>query len=177
MRRSRIRLAYIALVILAVLGGYLGTDFLRSSDSPSPDTEQKLVYFQLPTSRGGQWSSSPVPAKVVLVNFWATWCLPCRSEIPLLIAAQTQHNLGLQVVGIAIDDEAPVRRFEDEVGMNYISLVSRIGGTELMRRYGNPGHLPLTLVFSPEGILLHRKTGEISATDLDHWLGSHFLKQ
>ncbi|MED5407449.1 MAG: hypothetical protein VYD25_06865 [Pseudomonadota bacterium] len=73
MRRSRIRLAYIALVILAVLGGYLGTDFLRSSDSLSPDTEQKLVYFQLPTSREGQWSSSPVPAKVVLVNFWATW--------------------------------------------------------------------------------------------------------
>ena len=47
------RLAYIALVILAILGGYLGSDFLRSSDSPRPETEQKLVYFQLPTSRGG----------------------------------------------------------------------------------------------------------------------------
>ena len=176
MRRSGFIPAYMALVILVILGGYLCAEFLLSSDSPSPNSEQHLVHFELPTSRGGLWTSNPVPAKVVLINFWATWCLPCRTEIPLLIAAQVRHGTALQVVGVAIDDEAPVRRFEDETGMNYTSLVSRVGGTELMRRYDNPGQLPFTLVFSPEGTLRHQKTGEISPSDLNLWLADLALK-
>ena len=176
MRRSEFRPVYFALLILVILGGYFGAKILTSTDSPSPASEQNLAQFELPTSRGGLWTSNPVPEKVVVINFWATWCLPCRSEIPLLIAAQVRHGTALQVVGVAIDDQAPVRRFEDETGMNYISLVSRVGGTELMRRYGNTGQLPFTLVFSPDGTLRHQKTGEISPSDLNRWLAGLALK-
>jgi thiol-disulfide isomerase/thioredoxin len=107
---------------------------------------------------------------VVLINFWATWCAPCRTEIPLLIAMQARHAHEIQVVGIAVDDAESVRRFEDEVGLNYVSLIGLTEGPELMQRYGSAGQLPFTLVFDRTGVLRHRKTGELQAAELSDWL-------
>ncbi|GIT54832.1 MAG: hypothetical protein Ct9H300mP16_19920 [Pseudomonadota bacterium] len=81
---------------------YLGAKFLPSLIPLPRESEQHLVHFKLPTSRGGLWTSNPVPAKVVLINFWAPLVPPCRTEIPLLIAAQVRHGTALQVVGVEI---------------------------------------------------------------------------
>ena len=71
----------------------------------------------------GQWKG-----KVVIVNFWATWCVPCREEMPEFVKAQREFGgRGLQFVGIAVDDPAKVREFATELGLNYPALIGGYG--------------------------------------------------
>ena len=76
----------------------------------------------------------------------------------------------LAIVGIAVDELEPGIRFEDEVGINYVSLVSKNEALTLMARYGNSGQLPFTLVFDRAGRLRYTKTGEIRNQDIASWL-------
>ena len=87
---------------------------------------------------------------------------------------QARYGQKIQVVGIAVDDAEAVRRFEDEVGLNYVSLIGPTAGPELMQRYGSAGQLPFTLVFDRTGVLRYRKTGELQTTELVDWL-AHLL--
>ena len=137
------------------------------NEIPAPD-------FTLQTPHGNYVSLSNFKGKAVLLNFWATWCAPCRTEIPVLIAMQARYGQKIQVVGIAVDDAESVRRFEDEVGLNYVSLIGPTAGPELMQRYGSAGQLPFTLVFDRTGVLRYRKTGELQTTELADWL-AHLL--
>ena len=76
--------------------------------------------------------------KVILVNFWATWCPPCLREIPLLIELQETYSAqGFQVIGIAIDDVDAVNDFADDMGINYPVLPGETEAIDLARQYGN----------------------------------------
>ena len=81
-----------------------------------------------------------------------------------------RDNPSLVIIGIAIDQREPVRRFEDEVGLNYLSLIGETQGIELMQRYGASNALPLTLVFDRAGTLRHRILGSIQPTELERAL-------
>ena len=102
--------------------------------------------------------------KLVFLNFWATWCPPCLKEIPAFIELQeTYDNQGFQIVGIAIDDEAAVRKYAEEVGMNYPSLVVEDEGIMLAKRYGNGiGALPYTVIINRDGEISYTIRGELS---------------
>ena len=102
--------------------------------------------------------------KVVLLNFWATWCPPCKKEIPHFIELQRDYgDQGLQIVGIAIDEEDKVREFAEEVGMNYPSLIAQGDGVGLASRYGNgAGLLPYTVIIDRDGEISYTITGELS---------------
>ena len=162
------------LTLVVVAGGYWASQLRSRSYSDVNAGANTIISFDLPTSMGEKWSTQLIHDKVVLINFWATWCAPCRTEIPLLIAMQASHAHEIQVVGIAVDDAESVRRFEDEVGLNYVSLIGLIEGPELMRRYGSAGQLPLTLVFDRTGALRYRKTGQLKGDELSGWL-KHLL--
>jgi thiol-disulfide isomerase/thioredoxin len=140
----------------------------RSTTSPTPPLD--WIDFELPTSHGSTWSSTAIDNQVVILNFWAPWCLPCRTEVPYLIEFHTLYNPSLVIIGIAIDRRQPVRRFEDEVGLNYLSLIGETKGIELMQRYGASGALPLTLIFDRAGQLRHRILGPIQPTELERSL-------
>jgi thiol-disulfide isomerase/thioredoxin len=160
-------------IILGTLVAFIlgGSVFLikptedRRTTTPTPPLQ--WIDFELPTSRGSTWSSAAIENQVVILNFWAPWCLPCRTEIPYLIDIQMRGNPSLVIIGIAVDQREPVRRFEDEVGLNYLSLIGDIQGIELMQRYGAPGALPLTLVFDRAGELRHRILGPIRPIELE----------
>ena len=154
--------------VLALAIGLFASHWLGNR-SPTPLNAQ-LVAFSLPRSDGQIFSSEQLANRVVLINFWATWCAPCRTEIPLLIGAHTLHAPVLAVVGIAVDDIEAVRRFENEMGLDYTSLIAKTEGLALMARYGSPGNLPFTLLFDSKGRLQRQKTGELTANDLDRWL-------
>ena len=83
---------------------------------------------------------------------------------------QARHTREFRVVGIAVDDAESVRRFEDERGLNYVSLIGLTEGPKLMRQYGSSGQLPFTLVFDRTGVLRYSKTGELQADELSSWL-------
>lgn len=150
--------------------GFFTAGVLVSQPEPAPDALNTLTPFSLPTSSGESFSSDQLAGQNILINFWATWCAPCRREIPLLMATQALHRESLAIVGIAVDELESVLRFEDEVGMNYVSLVGRNEALSLMSRYGNSGQLPFTLVFDRAGRLRFTKAGELHSKDIELWL-------
>lgn len=105
----------------------------------------------------------------LVCNFWATWCAPCREEIPLLNAAQHKYgDKGIQFVGIAIDNAANVSEFGKSVKIAYPVLLAGSAAIELMRSLGNAsGGLPFTVLLDRRGRLVGRKLGAFSAADLD----------
>jgi thiol-disulfide isomerase/thioredoxin len=111
--------------------------------------------------------------RILICNFWATWCAPCREEIPLLMSAREKYaSIGLEIVGIAIDNVAKVREFTSSFNISYPVLLAEADGLDLMRRLGNTtGGLPYTVVADRQGNVLHRKLGAFHPGDLDAILG------
>ena len=158
----------IGLFSLAALGagGYLGiTQFSQKTESQAshlwqlelPDIDKKL-------RNGKEWDG-----KVVIVNHWATWCAPCREEIPMLIEFnQAMLPQGAQVIGVAHDLIDASRIFGDEIGIDYPSLVAIVGGRELLAAHGNvnSGALPYTAIFNRKGELVDAKLGKVSYREL-----------
>ena len=159
-----------ALVAFILGGGVFLIQPIDDQRTAAPTPPLRWIDFELPTSHGSNWSSAAIENQVVILNFWAPWCLPCRTEIPYLIEIQMRDNPSLVIIGIAIDQRDPVRRFEDEVGLNYLSLIGDTQGIELMQRYGTSGELPLTLVFDRAGVLRYRYLGLIRPIEFEHSL-------
>jgi len=104
--------------------------------------------------------------KVVLLNFWATWCGPCLIEIPTFTAWQnTYRTAGLQVVGISMDDDAaPVKRLYQKDRLNYPVAM---GDAELGELFGGVLGLPLTYLIDPDGHIVGRYQGEPDLKQLE----------
>jgi len=111
--------------------------------------------------------------KVVVVNFWATWCAPCLEEIPLLMAARKSHaGKGMDVVGIAIDQAAKTLEFATKLSIDYTLLLAGAEGLDLMRSLGNrSGGLPFTVFVDRAGSLVRKKLGVLRQPELDAILG------
>ncbi|MDD5029703.1 MAG: TlpA disulfide reductase family protein [Rhodoferax sp.] len=109
--------------------------------------------------------------KPLLVNFWATWCPPCVEELPLLNAFYRQHAAnGWQIIGLALDQAAPVRRFLKQQPLAFPVALAGFAGVELSRSLGNiNGGLPFSVVFDPSGTLVYRKLGKLSKADLQNF--------
>jgi thiol-disulfide isomerase/thioredoxin len=107
--------------------------------------------------------------RVLVVNFWATWCEPCREEIPLLMAARQKYApQGVEIVGIAVDNGVKVGQFSASLQIPYPVLLAEAEGLDLMRQLGNSaGGLPYTVVADRQGALVHRKLGALKDGDLD----------
>ena len=88
--------------------------------------------------RKGAVDRSVAQQAAVVVNFWATWCAPCREEMPEFVRAQTEYGArGVQFVGIAVDEADKVDRFAKELGLNYPTLIGGYGAVELSKTLGN----------------------------------------
>lgn len=118
--------------------------------------------FSLPDLNGRPVNLSSYRGKVVLLDFWATWCGPCRDEIPAYIQLQNRYaNQGFQVIGISMDDsEGPVRAFYRDFHMNYPVVM---GGAETGELYGGILGLPIAFVVGPDGRMVAKHIG---ATDV-----------
>lgn len=151
-----------AATVLGVSGGALYSWHLQSGEAPAPVnvavTElvgQPRPPFTLGDTEGQRISADGFDGDVLLINFWATWCTPCREEMPMLVEIQGRYGeQGLSVVGIALDDVQQARDFAAELGVTYTVLV---GGADVMAVgavYGNrSGMLPYTVLVDRRGIV------------------------
>jgi thiol-disulfide isomerase/thioredoxin len=106
--------------------------------------------------------------KIIVCNFWATWCQPCRQEIPMLIAISRQMEAkGVEVVGIAIDHAAKVTDFARDYKITYPLLIAGPDGLDLMRATGNQvGGLPYTAFLDRKGKIVSRRLGALKESEV-----------
>lgn len=111
-------------------------------------------------------------ASVLLCNFWATWCAPCREEIPLLVAARREHAAkGVEVAGIGIDQVGKLKSFAKDFDVDYPILVAGADSGDLLRALGNnAAALPYSVVLDRERRVTYRKLGAWSKPELEREL-------
>ena len=158
---------------LAILGLILGWQLgiQRSPDSSGAIDElstQELPDYYWDNLDNGQNQLTEWRGKVLIVNHWATWCEPCRKEIPMFMDFRQRYDRqDLELIGIAHDNEEDVRRYVDTMGMEYPQLLAGPQqGSKWLASLGGNGSLPLTLVFDRQGQLRAKKLGLMSETEL-----------
>ena len=159
--KTAVLLVMVGAVALAT-GAYFG---LRQSP---PADAAALLALSLPDASGTEQSIGQWRGKVVIVNFWATWCAPCREEMPEFMRAQTEFGArGVQFVGIAVDQADKVDQFAKELGLNYPTLVGGFGAVELSKTLGNNfAALPFTIIIDRQGRVAHTQLGPMKSDKL-----------
>jgi peroxiredoxin len=119
--------------------------------------------FTLPDLSGNPLTLSSYRGKVVLLDFWATWCDPCRDEIPRFVELQEKYrDRGLQIVGVSMDDTPePVREFQEKFKMNYVIVM---GNAKLGELYGGILGLPVAFLIGPDGRIHSKRFGATDAS-------------
>ena len=115
-----------------------------------------------------EWSN-----RRVLINFWATWCLPCRREMPMLQNLYLNKDIhNIEIIGVAVDHNEPVKDFINEYGIEFPILIGQSNAYEIMQQLGNSVQtLPYTLVVEPDGLITWCKYIEVKSEDLPSILG------
>ena len=132
-----------------------------------------IVQFSLQDLDGKTRNISEWSDRRMLINFWATWCVPCRREMPMLqnlYLNKDMHNI--EIIGIAVDQNEPVIDFIHEYGIEFPILVGQSDAYEIMQQLGNTATtLPYTLSVEPDGLITWFKNTELKAEDLPEILG------
>lgn len=168
--------------VLALMGGYWIAQSMRPPEQATTTLTYgggELIDFTLPDVEGKKRSLHEWRGKIIVLNFWATWCPPCREEIPLFISLQKKHSADdLQVIGVAIDTLTAVMVYRQSVRINYPILIGDDNTLDLVARYGNRmGSLPYTVIIDRNGSIVARKLGEITQLELDSLIEPHLNPQ
>lgn len=174
---ANLRLAVIVALCLAA-GFFAGREFWpRAPEAPADASAAatapaadatRVPEFRLKDLAGATRSIGEWTGQATIINFWATWCAPCREEMPLLEQLhQERGQQGLAIIGVAIDREEPVRTFVGEIGVSYPILVGQMDATAAAEAF-SPDFvgLPLTAFAAPGGDILDLHVGQIHAADL-----------
>lgn len=176
MATTRTRQAVILLVLIvigigaAVLNNYylnqLAMERAVSKEKKSALVGRKRPDFKLPDIDGFPRKISEWDGRVVALNFWASWCKPCRREMPSFIRLQEKYGpQGLQFIGVALDERGAVVDFLAGLGaeINYPQLMGDDDGIDIAKAYGNGfGILPYTVFIDRDGLVSHVQYGELT---------------
>ena len=135
---------------------------------------ETLPDFTLGDLAGKPTSIRNWPGKSMIVNFWATWCGPCRREIPLLRELQKQHAAeGFQIVGVAADIREDVVKYAQEIGIDYPVLIGEQDGLEAVNKFGQGSiGFPFTVFTDNQGRIVLFHLGEIRKEQADVLFGA-----
>jgi len=152
--------------ILALTAGLL----VQRTVSTSVEKEEvaKLLEFSFPDVSEQMQSISQWRGKVLVINFWATWCAPCLKEIPEFIKLQAEYQQqGLQFIGVAIEDKQSMSVYLQGNKINYPVLIAGDAGIGLAHQLGNIiDAVPFTVIVNREGQVVYRQPGELSVDKL-----------
>jgi peroxiredoxin len=158
---ARLALSGLLAAALASCGKPSGQRAGGSTERPASNGEvgAPAPEFHLPDLTGAQVASSSFQGKVVILDFWATWCPPCREEIPHLVNLQAKYrDQGLAIVGLSLDagGARDVKPFAEEHDVNYTMLIAN---EEVAKAYGNITSIPTTFVIDRDGKIVRRFIG------------------
>ncbi len=176
MKRRLFGLALIA-AVTGILAALYWQDIGELPPPPVPPEDtakaaapvEQLPDFSYPDLEGRPRHISEWNDKVLVLNFWATWCPPCREETPLFVALQEEYaDRNVQFVGLAIDDKEAVIEFADTYGVDYPILLADMEAMKLSRQLGNRFNgLPYTLVVAPGGKIAARHFGGMKREQIE----------
>ena len=178
MTRTRNRLLVAVVAVAAAAAGAFAFH-LRSPDAGTAVTDPAVETFyrqSLRDATGRERAMAEHRGKVVVVNFWATWCVPCVQEIPAFSKANAEAAGRVAFVGLGIDSPSNIAAFAERLKPSYPLLVAGAGGTDLARAFGNPsGALPYTVVIGPDGRVVQSHLGRVDEATLQQWLAPYLL--
>ncbi|MFY9559725.1 MAG: TlpA disulfide reductase family protein [Terriglobales bacterium] len=161
MKRNPLILLFVAAIVAAMLfAGIHAARKNRAGGSVSGQLRGQVApNFELQSLEGKNMKLSDFRGKAVLLNFWATWCGPCKIEMPWFVELQKEYGpQGLQIVGVAMDDASneDIAKFARQMGVNYPIL---LGKEAVGQSYGGVNVLPTTFFIDRDGKLVAREFG------------------
>lgn len=167
-RRQTILIVTLA-IAFASAGFYLNSQRLTASPAQNDAVETLLAQKLNEVSKGPteleQWKG-----RVLVVNFWATWCPPCVEEMPELTELQDKvQGQNVQILGIGIDSPDNIKDFASKLKINYPLYIAGMEGTSLTTQFGNKaGGLPFTVLIDKEGKIVKTYTGRLNIKNLEN---------
>ena len=160
------------MTLKSLASALLGLAIFATAAHAGAASASPLLSAALPGIDGKTHHIDDWKGAVRIVNFWATWCAPCRSELQLLSATRKQwQGKGVEVIGVAVDGVDDVRSFVADTPVGFPVLVAQQQGQALMRSNGNAfASLPFTLLLDAHGRVLQRHAGTLDARLLNDWL-------
>lgn len=160
------------IILVAAFGltaGFLANRLLQQPAAPNTietSAPGQRPDFKLKDLEGKLHHASEWDGKVVMINFWASWCPPCVREIPAFIKLQKDYaDKGLVIVGIALDSKQNIIDFTDPMDINYPVLMAEQEGIALSQAYGNRlGVLPYTVIIDRKGKIVYTHRSELTYT-------------
>lgn len=171
--KNRIFIFRTALFILLAI--YSISDLSAQSRNPAKSVVKPLPNLSLSTVDGRKWNLSEQRGSVVLLNFWATWCAPCRSEIPFLVRLSAEYKTkGLKVVGVSVDSEnlKQINAFIEQYKINYPILLA-VPGSALSQQKA----VPMSLLIDEKGVLAKKYVGAVKEDVIEKDIGNLLKKR
>ncbi len=163
-----------ALVLVAMLAGAAGYYFHRGTQAAAQRQAavETLLLKPLKTLDGKAQSLAQWRGKVLVVNLWATWCEPCRQEIPALMRLSKKYSSkNVQFVGIGIDQVDKIAEYASSMGIDYTLLVGGAESLAVSAKLGNhAGVLPYTVVVGGDGALAYTHAGAVTEAAMEEVL-------
>ncbi len=174
----RSTLFLVLLAAAAAVTGFFAYRFFVAPEpaavrAPSPEAARTAPDFALPDLEGRMRSSDEWDGSIRVVNFWATWCPPCRKEIPLLKEIQAEYgDRGVQIIGIAMDETEAVTQYAETMKFNYPVLIGQQEAVDLGNQFLKDFiGLPFTVFTDRDGRIVDVHTGELHRDQIETYLG------
>ena len=158
----------IAISLLSLLGGVLTSQWIYKTGLASDPAVKAFFANSWQTPDGKTVNTQDWQGKVLVVNFWASWCPPCVEEMPALDKLQQEFlQQNVLFVGIGIDSPSNIREFLSKTPVSYSIAIGGMEGSNLSKQLGNSqGALPYTIIINAKGKATYSKLGKISEDDI-----------
>lgn len=171
------RRQWIVLLVAGLVGGGLGiglSSFKYRTVSAKDSAVEEFFSQELRSPKGEVHSTKDWRGKILIVNYWASWCPPCVEEMPELVRSQTKYaDKNVLFVGIGVDSPSNIREFLVKTPVNYPIVLGGLEGAAWAKNMGNPSSgLPFTVMIDTKGAIIKTKLGKISEDELSSWIDS-----
>jgi thiol-disulfide isomerase/thioredoxin len=162
----------VPLALAALAAGVWLAQTRYAPKAPAATVVAAMWRLGFPDAQGNRQTLAQWRGQVLVLNFWASWCAPCRDEMPDFVSMRAQYRpKGVEFVGIAIDNSANVAQFLRHQPVNYPILIGEGAAHNLARQLGNPsGALPFTIVLDRDGNIVLSHLGRLPRATLEETL-------